>query len=154
MRLSEGTKIRIGESSRSVLASPRLADLGLVRSCRWKGLEASLACVGGVSEVLLEILEEEETQGGKKSFDLGFLFDEVIPKFLAAQGEFEPFSIYLHCQRRVADSPLSLLARSPQTSPSSKVDPSSSPPSTPRLSRQLSQLSTSTLLFRYWKLLA
>lgn len=56
-------------------------------SCRWKGLEASLACVGGVSEVLLEILEEEETQGGKKSFDLGFLFDEVIPKFLAAQGE-------------------------------------------------------------------
>lgn len=36
--------------------------------------------------MLLEILEEEETQGGKKSFDLGYLFDEVIPKFLAAQG--------------------------------------------------------------------
>lgn len=53
----------------------------------WKGLEASLACVGGVSEPLLELLETEETKGGKKSFDLGFLFDRVIPKFLGAQGE-------------------------------------------------------------------
>jgi hypothetical protein len=53
----------------------------------WKPLEASLALVGGVSEVLLDTLEEEESMGlTQKSFDLGFIFDKIIPGFLGAQG--------------------------------------------------------------------
>lgn len=64
-------------------------------SLRWKGTEAGLACVGGVAEVLLEQLELEETAGGAKSFDLGHLLMEVIPKYLAAQGELDRVSCSL-----------------------------------------------------------
>ncbi|CDZ96419.1 Predicted importin 9 [Phaffia rhodozyma] len=51
----------------------------------WKGLESSLALIGGISDNLLDLLEEEETVGGPKSFDLGALFDQVISRCLGAR---------------------------------------------------------------------
>lgn len=78
----------------------------LLAPSRWKPLEASLALVGGVSEVLLETLEEEESQGlQQKSFDLGFIFDQVIPGFLADKGSFSRTQHAL-CFAGLADSML------------------------------------------------
>lgn len=75
-------------STSDILTTSPLS-LRLLSPFRWKPLEASLALVGGVSEVLLETLEEEESQGlQQKSFNLGFIFDQVIPGFLTAKGLF------------------------------------------------------------------
>ena len=90
-----------------------------------------------MSEILLEVLEEEETVGGAKSFDLGFLFDEVIPKFLATQGE------------RFFSSPdphlchVELIDICAQTCRSCRVARSSSPRNTRPPSPRRLQLSTS-----------
>lgn len=54
---------------------------------RWKTLEATLACIGSVADGLLDTNDEESNEGVAKSFDLDYLFKEVVPKLLNMQGE-------------------------------------------------------------------
>ncbi|WWC66093.1 uncharacterized protein I303_108715 [Kwoniella dejecticola CBS 10117] len=48
----------------------------------WKPLESVLSLIGGVSDDLREIIAEEEAGGGSPTFDLQYLFDQVIPGLL------------------------------------------------------------------------
>nr|XP_019009559.1 uncharacterized protein I206_06208 [Kwoniella pini CBS 10737]OCF48340.1 hypothetical protein I206_06208 [Kwoniella pini CBS 10737] len=48
----------------------------------WKPLESALSLVGGVSDDLREILEEDEAGGKTPTFDVRYLFDQVIPGLL------------------------------------------------------------------------
>ena len=50
----------------------------------WKPMESALAVVGAVSDDLRMLLEDEED---KPSYDLGYLFDSVVPGLLTQNGE-------------------------------------------------------------------
>ncbi|OCF78060.1 hypothetical protein I204_02066 [Kwoniella mangroviensis CBS 8886] len=49
----------------------------------WKPLESALSLIGGVSDDLREILEDDEAAGKAQSFNVQFLFDEVVPGLLS-----------------------------------------------------------------------
>nr|XP_019043733.1 hypothetical protein I302_08314 [Kwoniella bestiolae CBS 10118]OCF22663.1 hypothetical protein I302_08314 [Kwoniella bestiolae CBS 10118] len=49
----------------------------------WKPLESALSLIGGVSDDLRNILEDDEADGKTPSFDVQFLFDQVIPGLLS-----------------------------------------------------------------------
>ncbi|WWC92624.1 uncharacterized protein L201_007583 [Kwoniella dendrophila CBS 6074] len=49
----------------------------------WKPLESALSLVGGVSDDLRDILDDDEADGKQPSFDVQFLFDQVIPGLLS-----------------------------------------------------------------------
>ncbi len=51
---------------------------------RWKPLEAILAALGGVSDDVRNLLEDDETAHRPPSIDIQYLFDNVIPGLLGA----------------------------------------------------------------------
>lgn len=51
-------------------------------------MESALSLVGGVSDDLREILEEDEAGGKTPTFDVQYLFDQVIPGLLQQAGEY------------------------------------------------------------------
>jgi hypothetical protein len=52
----------------------------------WKPLEAALALIGGVADDIRNILDEDVEKGSEKSFDVQYLFDQVVPGLLNQTG--------------------------------------------------------------------
>ncbi|WVR07905.1 hypothetical protein IAU60_004948 [Kwoniella sp. DSM 27419] len=48
----------------------------------WKPLESALALIGGISDDLRNILDDDEAAARQPSFDVQYLFDQVIPGLL------------------------------------------------------------------------
>lgn len=46
-----------------------------------------LACVGSVADSLLELTEEEATEGKSKSFNFDPIFNNVVPHLLTVSGQ-------------------------------------------------------------------
>lgn len=53
----------------------------------WKGLEATLALLGGLADDIRDRMEEDEMEGKGKSIELGWVFESVIPGLLDQSGE-------------------------------------------------------------------
>lgn len=60
---------------------------------RWKPLEAVLATLGGLSDDIRDRLDSERESGEAASIDLGYLFDQVIPRLLDQSGKLSPFPL-------------------------------------------------------------
>ncbi|GFZ49805.1 hypothetical protein JCM24511_07208 [Saitozyma sp. JCM 24511] len=68
------------ETQRIVSDSPALRAGG--SPDWWKPLEAALALIGGVADDIRNILDEDVEKGSEKSFDVQYLFDQVVPGLL------------------------------------------------------------------------
>lgn len=53
----------------------------------WKGLEATLALLGGLADDIRDRMEEDEMEGKGKSIELGWVFESVIPGLLDQSGK-------------------------------------------------------------------
>ena len=58
----------------------------LIRTCRWKLLEAVLAVLGAESAALFDIIQEEAEEGRSKPFDTDSLLNRVLPSLLVVHG--------------------------------------------------------------------
>jgi hypothetical protein len=56
---------------------------------RWKPLEAVLALLGGISDDIRGLLEDDEDKGRPRTVDIPALLDSVIPGLLDQVGEYK-----------------------------------------------------------------
>ena len=68
----------------------------------WRPLEACLACLGSISEGIIDYCNDEQSDGNSKPIDVEALLSDIIPQLLVLSGEelscFKAFC-YIHALR-------------------------------------------------------
>ena len=62
----------------------------------WRPLEACLACLGSISEGIIDYCSDEQSDGNPKPIDIESLLSNIIPQLLVLSGE-ELYCIKFTC---------------------------------------------------------